>query len=123
VRVKTEEWPDDSKPAHVTYAIPRETGAQSLGLTVQSLTRDLADHYRVELTPGVVVTAIERNGLASQKRIRAGDIITELNYKPVHNPKQFNEALKNADLKKGVSLNLMMKEGDSRFVILKDSGE
>jgi serine protease Do len=123
VKVKTEEWPDYSKPIQVANAKQKETDTESLGLRVETLTRDLAEQNGVELTQGVLVTGVERNSLAARKGIRPGDIVTELNHSPIKSAKQFRDALKDVDLKRGVALNLIMKEGDSRFVILKDSGE
>ena len=68
------------------------------------------------------MTAVEKNSLAARKQIKPGDIILEINHREVRNPKQFREAIKSADFKKGVILNLINSES-SRFEILKDAKE
>ena len=93
-------------------------GEGNLGLTVKALTRDLADELGVDMTQGVVVSSVEKDGLAARAEIKPGDIITKVNHRSVSNPKQFREALKNTDTKKGVILNVI-SEGTARFEILK----
>jgi S1-C subfamily serine protease len=74
------------------------------------------------MTEGVIVVAVDKNGPAAQNEIKPGDIITSVNQQPVANPKQFHDALKKADLKKGVLLNLTNRD-ESWFEILHDSGD
>src|SRR5437867_5329760 len=52
-----------------------------IGLKVQTLTRELAKQFEVELTEGLIVTDVESGSIAEQKRIKPGDIITEVNCK------------------------------------------
>jgi serine protease Do len=91
-----------------------------LGLTVQALSKALADQYGIGVTAGVIVTAVEQDSPADQQGIKAGDVITEVNRKHVSNPRQYREALKTADAKGGLMLNLL-SDGTSRFVVLKDT--
>ena len=71
---------------------------------------------------GVIVTEVERNSIAEKNGLKTGDIITEVNRKPVKSPKDFREALKSADLKKGVLLNFNTN-GTGKSEILKESGD
>jgi serine protease Do len=93
----------------------------SLGLTVQGLTKDLAEQYGVEAMAGVLVTAVEQDSPADLRGIRAGDVITEINRQRVSTLPQFRDAFKSADPKRGIMVNLV-GEGGSRFVVLKESG-
>ena len=70
----------------------------------------------------MIVTAVEPGSPADQKRIKPGDIITEVNQTSVSNPRQFRDALKDADARKGVIINLI-SEGASKFEVLKDGGD
>jgi serine protease Do len=90
----------------------------SLGLTVQGLTKALAEQYGVEVIAGVLVTGVEQDSPADLRGIRAGDVITEINRQRVATLRQFHDALKLADPKRGMMVNLVGQNG-SRFVVLK----
>jgi len=92
-----------------------------LGLTVQSITKELARQYGVEVMQGVLVTAVEEDSPASLQGIKPGDVITEINRQHVFTTKQFRDTLKAADQKHGLMVNLV-SEGEKRFVVLKDTG-
>ncbi len=125
VKVRPDSWPEDAavlvSGRRDPEGEPVET-ASSLGLKVQALTSELAEQYDLEKSEGVIVTEVERGSIAHSKGIAAGDIITEINRKPVDSIKQFREALKGADLKKGVIVNFTSR-GTSKFEILKESGD
>lgn len=93
-----------------------------IGLTVHALTHELAERFGSDMTPGVIVVTVDKGGPAARKQLKPGDIITSINQKPVTNPRQFREALKHADLKKGVLVNLVSGK-TSRFEILKDTAD
>jgi serine protease Do len=101
----------------------RDTAEPGLiGLVVQTLTRELAKQFEVELTEGVIVTEVKSGSIADQKGIKEGDIITSVNRKRVNTPREFKDALKAANLKQGVLLQLI-GDGGRRFELLKDSGD
>jgi serine protease Do len=86
---------------------------------VRPLTKELADEYGIETTSGVLVTAVESGSVAEEKKIKPGDVITEVNRAPVSNMKQFRDALKASDPKRGAVINFISK-GTSRFTVLKE---
>jgi serine protease Do len=118
VKVKTGAWTEEA-PATLAQKSqgPAEGVVKELGLTVQSLTAELAEQFEIEKSSGVIVTEVESGSLADGK-VSAGDIITEVNQKTVANAKEFQESLKKADLKKGVVINVTSK-GTSKFKVLK----
>ncbi|HKS38695.1 MAG TPA: trypsin-like peptidase domain-containing protein, partial [Verrucomicrobiae bacterium] len=121
IRVNPGEVPDgDTQIVRNKVQPPPDSAV--LGIKVQALTQDLADRFEVELTEGVIVTEVEAGSVAERKGIMPGEIITDLNRHKVSNVKEFKEALKTADLKKGVLINLI-GEGGRRFAHLKDSGD
>lgn len=125
VKVKTGEAPDDTTPVttrHRTLIAPAEETSRELGLTVKSVTKELAKEYGIEMIEGVVVTEVVRDSIAAENGIRPGDVITEVNKQPVATPREFREALKNSSSRKGVVLNLN-SQGVSQFKILKDTAE
>ena len=92
--------------------------AKSLGLSVQTLTADLAKTLGIKARAGVVVTAVTEGGAAAEKGIQRGDVIVEVNRRPVNDAAAFNEALRKADLKRGVLL-FVVDHNRTRFVVLK----
>lgn len=121
VKVKPDAWPDEAIPVAHTRLVEEE-GTRSLGLTVKSLTKELAEQFGVDKIDGVIVTEVEQSSPAGRIGLRPGDIITEVNYKPVANPMEFRDALKSGDPKKGHIINFTSR-GTSKFEILKDSGD
>jgi len=120
VKVSPGEWPLEpaSAVARVKNNPSSEMASEGLGLTIHALTREIADRFAVSMTEGVIVVGVEKNTVAARKGIKPGDIITAVDQKPVRNPKQFREALKKADLKKGIPINVV--SGDTaRFEVLK----
>ena len=122
LKVKTEEEVDIAAAAASESGGARNIEAANLGLTVHSITKELADHFGVNLIEGVIIVAVEKNSPADSSEIKPGDLLTSVNQQPVANPKQFHNALKKADLKKGVLLNLTSRD-ESWFEILHDEGQ
>ncbi len=121
--VKPGEWVDTSEVADAKESMSSgDNAGASLGLTVDTLTHELADKYGVDMTEGVVVTSIAKTGLAArnQSEIKRGDVITSINQKPVKNLKQYLSVMKKIDTKRGVILNWIGKDGTARFEILKE---
>jgi serine protease Do len=124
IKVKTAEWPDEAQLLTGRRTTTPEGAAtetsRELGLTVKVATKELARQYEVEFAEGVIVTQVEPDGLAASKGVETGDIITEINQSAVSSLREYRAALKGADLKKGVLLNLV-REGVSRLVVLKET--
>ncbi len=119
IKVKTDAFPGEEKDAAGQNEKSTGTEPASFGLTVRPMTKQLADEYGIEVTSGVLVTAVEQGSPAAEKEIKPGDVITEVNRTPVANLKQFRDALKGADAKSGVIVNYLSK-GTSRITVLKE---
>ena len=87
---------------------------------MQGFTLELARKFGADLTTeGVIVTSVEKNTPAARRGLKPGDVITGINQQSVTTPKQFKEALKHADIKEGVLVNLV-SGNTARFEILKN---
>lgn len=111
------------EPAVQVTKVKQTTTAPSLdpaklGVTVQELTKDLATQFGVHVSEGVVVASVDKNSPAGRHGLQAGDIITSVNQQVTASPKEFKEAIKKADLNKGVLVNLLSRN-QARFEILK----
>jgi serine protease Do len=94
-----------------------EPSAALQGLQVQNLTPDLANQLGLKPTQtGVVVTAVEPSSPAAVAGIQAGDLIQEVNYKPVHNVNEYQQAISAS--KGGPVLLLINRGGTTHYVLI-----
>lgn len=95
-----------------------ETGtSKKLGMTVQDLTPKLAESLGITETAGVIVTDVASDSAAAEAGIARGDIILEINRKPIESLAQYKKVLKTAQEKKTMLL-LIKRDQHTRFVIL-----
>ena len=94
---------------------------QTLGLDLADLNDDLRRRHKIkENVKGVVITAVEPNSAAAEKRLAVGEVIVEVAQEPMVNAAAVQKRIE--DLKKeGRKQALMLvanAEGDVRFVAL-----
>ncbi|HEX4913751.1 MAG TPA: PDZ domain-containing protein [Vicinamibacterales bacterium] len=78
---------DDRAPRRFEYRVPEMVmpfmGSRArLGVTVQSLTRDLEEYFGAK-NGGVLVSSVARDSAASKAGLQAGDVITAINGRSV----------------------------------------
>jgi len=105
-RPPREELAGGGKPSDTT---------EKLGLTVQTLTDDLARRLGYEAQTGVIVTRVESSSEAARKGISPGMLILEVNREPIKDTKEFYEAVEKST-KKGTVL-LLISDGRSTFLV------
>jgi Do/DeqQ family serine protease len=83
-------------PVTRTASNNRDDGANGgrYGMSVAPLTPDLADQLGVRARRGLVVEDVAPASAASDAGIHAGDVIVEVNHKPVGDLAQFQDAVK-----------------------------
>jgi serine protease Do len=93
VPVTLAEFPEKAEAA----AAP-EAGQNPMdGVQVEALTPDIADQLSLPGgTRGVVVTQVDPDSAAGDAGLQRGDVIQEVNHKPVGNPEQFRAAIRAA---------------------------
>jgi serine protease Do len=94
----------------------KEKGA--LGLTVQTLTPEVAESLGVKRTGGVVITSVELGSVADDAGLQEADIIIEVNRKPIHDLPDYNKAIAAGQTGKGI-LFLIRRGENTLFVALK----
>ncbi|MBI2963992.1 MAG: DegQ family serine endoprotease [Deltaproteobacteria bacterium] len=96
-----------------------EKESDDVGLTVQNLTPQIAESLGLDAaTRGVVVSAVTPGSAADEAQVRRGDVMLEVNRKPIKDPAAFRSALRATE--KGKSVLLLVKRGDSTiFLALK----
>ncbi|MDJ1158574.1 DegQ family serine endoprotease [Chelatococcus sp. SYSU_G07232] len=118
--VKLGRLEDGEKQASAAPGEPEKPLVKSaLGLELSSLNDELKRRFNIkEGLKGVVVTRVDPNSAAADKRIQAGDLIVEVGQEPVNTPADVSkrlEALKKEG-KKSALLLVANAQGEVRFV-------
>ena len=90
---------------------------RSLGITVQNLTPEIAKGLGLKKETGVVVTQVEPGSSASDAGIQTGDLIQEVNRKPVKNVEDFVQKVEKAKDQENVLL-LIQRGQNTLFAAL-----
>ena len=91
--------------------------SEELGLTLQTLTPNLARQYGYEGERGVLVTQVNPGSVAAQAGLEPGTLIEEVNRKRVQNIDEFRQAFKQSE--KTGSVLFYARVGEySRYVVL-----
>jgi serine protease Do len=94
---------------------------KALGLELSSMTDEVLKRYSIkETVKGVVVTKVDPDSAASEKRIAAGDVITEVQQEAVQTPDALVKriAALEKEGKKSALFLVSSAQGDMRFVAL-----
>lgn len=70
-----------------------ESQLATLGLTLETLTPELARQYDVDARKGVLITGVDDGSLAALSNLQAGDVIVEADHKPVSSVEELQSAL------------------------------
>lgn len=89
---------------------------QRLGIEYQEIGAQLAKYFKLSEDRGVLVASVDDDGPAAKAGVKAGDVILELDGKPVHDGGDLREALRRAPAGDEVILKL---QRDGRPVELK----
>jgi len=91
--------------------------AEQIGVSVQTMTPELARQFDMEAGRGVVVTQVVPGSVAETAGIQAGMVILEVNRNSVTSAEEFNSAIASASDEQRVLL-LIRTNGGQRFVVL-----
>jgi serine protease Do len=106
---------------HDTPALPEEKSVvkKTLGLNLTNMSDDLRKRYKIkDAIKGVVITGVDDNSPASDKRISAGDVVVEVAQEPVSTADEVQSRIEQLkkDGRKSALLLLANGEGELRFV-------
>jgi serine protease Do len=119
----------DKKEARLTVKIGEMPGEETIvatapavegwGLTVATLTPELAERYELTTAEGLVVTEVGRGGPADRAGIREGDAILAVNRQPIRSVQDFQQALQHIKPGEMVPVYLERQGGPRAYVVLK----
>ena len=94
---------------------------EQLGLTLQKISDQLREKYGLsDGAKGVVVTKVAADSPAAEKQLQAGDLILEVDQKPVTTPQEVTEIVAKLQAQKKRSVLLFVeRQGDPRFAALR----
>lgn len=110
-----------STPADEVVAATAEQNAESsskLGLSLAPITPETRQQYRLpESSKGALIVGVRSDSPAAKKGLRAGDVIKMVGQKPVSNPQDVVDEVKEASAKKRDAIVLLIeRSGDAQFV-------
>jgi len=91
---------------------------EELGLSVQTITAELAEQFDTEPGAGVVVTAVATDSIAARAGIEPGIIIVQVNQKPVKTAAAFKRAVEASRDERRVLL-LIRRDDMQQYVVLR----
>jgi serine protease Do len=115
---------DTPQPASVKTDAPAEDKSvvqKALGLNLANMSDELRKKYKIkDAVKGVVITGVEANSAAAEKRLNAGDVIVKVTDEEVANAADVQKRIDQLkkDGKKTALLLVANTEGDVRFVAL-----
>lgn len=92
---------------------------RNFGLVVQNIGPDIARHLSLKDRRGVIVTDIHPGSPAEEADLRPGDIIREINKRPINNVGDFKEIMRKANTKDGVVM-LVRRENVSFYAVIRE---
>ena len=109
LKLKVGELKDEAPPAAV------EKAKLELGMSVQEITPEMARQLRLPEAGGIVVTLVEPGSTADEAGIQRGDIIREVNGRPIRKLGDYQAAI--AKIKKGEIIRFFVKRGERNLYI------
>lgn len=86
-----------------------------LGVRIQDLTADLAEAFGIEQTRGAIITKVEKNSMAADAGIQAGDVVVMANNRAVMRGADLHNAI--GLLRVGDMLNLeILRNGERKLI-------
>jgi len=91
---------------------------EELGLTLKTLTREIAEQFGIQMQKGVIVTQVAPGSVAALAGIQPGSLVQEVNRSRVDNIDEFKGAVQKTP-EHGIVM-MLIKEGENyRYVALK----
>jgi serine protease Do len=100
-------------------AVPTKTPESVLGLMIRDLTKEVADQLKLKDTKGVLITKVEPDSLADRGGLKEGDVILEIDRRPIENGEDFRKASETIKIEDGVLFRLI-REQRGLFLVLND---
>jgi serine protease Do len=115
LKVRLGERPGGSESEAPTQEQRGEQMSKKLGMSIQTLTPDLAEQLGYKNAKGVVVTDVVAGSPADEAGLQRGDLIQEVGRKTVQTAEDFEDQVR--DLKSGDVAALLVRRGANTFFV------
>lgn len=89
---------------------------ETLGISVQNVTKDIAEQFGYQIGEGVIVTGVNAGSPAAEAGIQPGDLIEGVNRQTVNSVDDFEKSIKQT---KGKKILLLIRRGEySQFIVV-----
>lgn len=105
-----------SERAEEKQIIAQGESKEYLGMTVQELTPDIAEHLGLSDRSGVIVTQVDGGSPAESAGIQERDLILQIDRMKIADLKDYHKAMTRAAAKESVLF--LIKRGDSKFFVV-----
>jgi len=125
VPVVLERMPKEFLAGRLAPKAPEESGEtgqaqiKELGITVSSITQELAEKYNLKRSEGAIITQVDPNGEGARVQLSEGDVILKIQNQNVKSAHDLVLALKKFPPKQGMVLFVKSPSGGSRFIYIK----
>ena len=94
---------------------PEQT--EEFGIRVSDLTPEITQRFNIDETAGVIVTHVENGSKGDGADVRVGDIIKEINRKPLKNAAEYKSLID--QIGSGESVQLFIRRKNAGFIVVK----
>lgn len=101
----------EGKTASSGEAVPEE----NLGISVNNITPELRNEFKIKDRSGVVIVEVSPNSPASDMGLQTGDVIKEVNRTPIDNTRDYYHEMKKSE--KNRSVLFLIKRGEQTFYV------
>ena len=113
VNVELAERPDTPQ-----QRMQKSDESEDLGLQLEALTPEKAGRLGYpENEKGILVTGVRPGSKGADSGIRIGDLVKEINQRPVETLKDYLDLM--GQIEEGKTLRLLIKRGDAGFLVIK----
>ncbi|MGD9239761.1 MAG: DegQ family serine endoprotease [Desulfobacterales bacterium] len=91
--------------------------AEEFGIRVSNITPEISQRLNIAETAGVIVTGVESGSKGEEADIRVGDIIKEINRRPIETVGDYQKILDQVG--SGESVNLFIRRKNAGFLVVK----
>jgi len=115
VKVRLGERPKGPESESPAPAEKKEQMSKKLGISIQTLTPDLAERLGYKNANGVVITDVMPGSPAGEAGLQRGDLIQEVNQKEIKSTNDFEKLVN--DLSSGDVVALLIRRGENTFFV------